>query len=102
MEISNLSSPARPNDLYVYGIQTVLIKSIEVGRAALYWPTFNLAYSALTILEGLVRLPRQVCVDGRGAGHLQDGSLNYVIFEIIKIKSTPMTDELLRVFKKEC
>ncbi len=43
-----------------------------------------------------------MCVDGRGAGHLQDGTLNYVIFEIIKIKNTPMTDELLRVFKKEC
>ncbi len=49
MEVSNLSAPTRSNDLYVYGIQTVFSKSIEVGSAALYLPVFNLAYSALTL-----------------------------------------------------
>ncbi len=49
MEVSNLSAPTRSNDLYVYGIQTVFIKSIEVGSTAVYLPVYNLAYSALTI-----------------------------------------------------
>ncbi len=43
-----------------------------------------------------------MCVEERGAGHLQDGPFNGVIFEIIKSKNTSMTDELLRVFKKGC
>ncbi len=49
IDVNNLRAPTRSNDLYVYGIQTVLIKSINVGSAAFYLPVYNLAYSALTI-----------------------------------------------------